>query len=974
MNDGLKHYGTPRHSGRYPWGSGEDPQRNRSFLQEVADLRKKGISDTDIARGMGMTSTQFRARNSIANAEQRKSDYTQAMRMKDKGMSNVAIGKVMGKNESSIRSLLDEGLKERAEATNGIANMLKDSVDKKGYIDVGTGVERYMEVSRTKLKTAIEQLKGEGYLVTYVPVEQLGTGKKTSVMVLSKPSNEAIDVVRLKNKNYTDDQIAKELGMKESDVTSLLKQSYHEVYTNKDNIKMITDHSEDGGRSFLGLEPVNSISSKRVQIRYDEDGGSDRDGVIELRRGVDDLSLGKAKYAQVRIGVDDTHYMKGMAMYNDNMPKGIDVIYNTNKKRGTPPTEVFKGMKKDIDGNIITDNPFGASVKQQHYITEKGKNTPGSDEMLNMKRSGVSYADIAKKMKVSEDLVKDCIKIKAVNIINEEGEWRDKWSKSLSSQMLSKQTTALAKKQLGLAYDIKKEEFDEIMALNNPAVKKKLLESFSDDCDSAAVHLKAAALPRSGWHALLPFPDMKENEVFAPNFRDGEKIVLIRYPHGGIFEIPELTVNNKHAGAKAVMEGAKDAIGIHPKVAVKLSGADFDGDAVLAIPNNNRDIKHRDTLKSLKEFDPKINYKPYDGMRTIDGGIWNEKERKVIFEEGQKPISRTKQMKMGDVSNLITDMTIRGANWDEIAAAVRHSMVVIDSEKHHLDYKQSYIDNGIASLKKKYQGSEKKGASTLISKASSEARPGVRKETIDPKTGKKIYEYTGETYTKIIKKADGTIMEVQLPRTTKSTKMAEVDDAFTLSSGTPMESVYASHANRLKSLANQARKEYINTPPLHYSPEAKKKYSQEVNSLMADLNIALKNAPLERQAQIFANTTVSIQRQANPNMDAADIKKLKGQALAEARTRMNSKKQRIDITDKKWEAIQAGAISNNTLMKILNNTDIDRIKQLATPRTTITITPAKKVKAETMLASGYTQAQVADAIGVSVATLAKVLD
>ena len=48
---------------------------------------------------------------------------------------------------------------------------------------------------------------------------------------------------------------------------------------------------------------------------------------------------------------------------------------------------------------------------------------------------------------------------------------------------------------------------------------------------------------------------------------------------------------------------------------------------------------------------------------------------------------------MGDVSNLITDMTIKGANNDELARAVRHSMVVIDSEKHNLDVKASARDN-----------------------------------------------------------------------------------------------------------------------------------------------------------------------------------------------------------------------------------------------------------------------------------------
>ena len=51
---------------------------------------------------------------------------------------------------------------------------------------------------------------------------------------------------------------------------------------------------------------------------------------------------------------------------------------------------------------------------------------------------------------------------------------------------------------------------------------------------------------------------------------------------------------------------------------------------------------------------------------------------------------------MGKISNLITDMTLLGASEDKLARAVRHSMVVIDDEKHHLDYKQSEKDNNIA--------------------------------------------------------------------------------------------------------------------------------------------------------------------------------------------------------------------------------------------------------------------------------------
>jgi DNA-binding CsgD family transcriptional regulator len=869
MAEGLSHYGTPRHSGRYPWGSGDDPQRNRSFLQEVDELKKKGLTEKEIADGMKMTTSQLRAKKSIAKAEQRKADVAEALRLKDKGCSNVEIGKRMGLNESSVRALLNPAIQERSEITNSTAEMLKESVEKKGYIDVGVGVEKHIGISRVKLQTSIAMLKEEGYTVHYIPVEQLGTGKKTTVMVLAKP-----------------------------DVT------YSEVYKNKDQIRMITDYSEDGGRSFLGLEPIRSVDSKRVQIRYGNEGGSDKDGVIELRRGLDDISLGNAKYAQVRVGVDGTHYLKGMAMYSDKMPKGVDIIYNTNKPTGTPKEKVFKPMKDD------PDNPFGATVRQKHYIDSNGKT-----------------------------------QLSSLNVVNEEGDW-GKWSKTLSSQMLSKQSPSLAKKQLGLAYDIKKEEYDEIMRLTNPAVKKRLLDSFADDCDSAAVHLKSAALPRQAAHVILPIEGMKETEIYAPNYRDGESVVLVRYPHGGIFEIPQLTVNNRHAGANKVIRNAKDAVGINSKVAERLSGADFDGDTVLVIPNNKGLIKTSSPLKGLMNFDPKIAYPGYEGMPKIS--------------------SRTKQMKMGDVSNLITDMTIRGANSDELARAVRHSMVVIDSEKHNLNYKQSYIDNGIAALKKKYQGSEKSGAATLISKASSETRVGVRKETIDKKTGKKIYEYTNETYTDSKGKTH--------LRTTTSTKMAEASNAFDLSSGTPMEAVYANHANKLKSLANQARKTSVTTNYAPYSPSAKKTYASEVSSLIAKLNVALKNKPLERQAQLLANSVVAMKKANNPNLDAADLKKIKGQALAEARTRTNAKKQQIDITDKEWEAIQAGAISANTLTQILNNTDLDKVKRLATPRTSLTLTAAKRDKAKLMISSGYTQAEVADALGISTSTVAKIME
>lgn len=870
MDKVIKHYGTPRKSGRYPWGSGEDPyQRNAHLIMDVKDLKKHGMSEVEIARGMGMTTTQLRARMSIAKDEKRNNDVKEALKYKDKGYSNVAIGKAMGINESSVRSLLDPTLQKRANITTTTANMLKDNVDKKGYIDVGVGVENHLGISRTKLKTAIAMLEEQGYTIHYVPVEQLGTGKKTTVMTIAAP-----DV------------------------------DYSEVYKNKHKIQVINDYSEDGGRTFLGLEPINNVNSKRIQVRYHEDGGTDKDGVIELRRGVDDISLGASQYAQVRVGVDGTHFLKGMAMYSDDMPDGVDIIYNVNKKKGTPKHDVFKDMKAD------KDNPFGAVVRQAHYIDKNGKK-----------------------------------QLSALNIVNEEGDWSS-WSRNLSSQMLSKQTPSLIKKQLELAYQSKKSEYDEIVALTNPAVKKRLLAAFADDADSSAVHLKAAALPRQASHVILPFPDMKETEIYAPNYRNGEKVVLVRYPHGGTFEIPQLTVNNKNPLANKLIKNAKDAVGINPRVAERLSGADFDGDTVLVIPNSSGVVKTSSPLKGLANFEPRDAYPGYDGMPKMS--------------------ARTKQMQMGNVSNLITDMTIKGADANEIARAVRHSMVVIDAEKHNLNYKQSHIDNGIAALKKKYQGGANKGASTLISRASAQARPGVRKETIDPKTGKKVYEYTGESY---INKGGR-----EVKKTTLSTKMAETQDAHTLSSGTPVETVYAGHANKLKALANESRKRALATPNQPYSPSAKKTYAKEVDSLNAKLNIALKNKPLERQAQLLANKVVTTKRKANPDMESSDIKKIKWQALDEARYRTGAKKQLITLDKKEWEAVQAGAVSNNTLSKILDNADLDSVKSLATPRTNKTLASSQKARAKSMLAAGYTQAEIADSLGVSASTISKLVN
>ena len=888
--DSLKHYGMPRRSGRYPWGSGENPyQSMKTFQSMVRDSKKAGMTEKEIAEANNMTTTQLRARISIADDEIRKADIATVLRLKNKGYSNVAIGKQMGIPESTVRNYLKPDAQMKTGQIMKNADTLADQVTRRGYLDVGAGVEKHMGISKDKLNTTLEVLKDRGYEVHSLKVQQLGTGKYTTLKVLAPPGTD-----------------------------------FATVSKNRDKIQIPNVYTEDGGKTIRSIEPPRNVDSKRIKINYAEDGGTEKDGVIELRRGVDDISLGKAKYAQVRIAVDGTHYLKGMAVYSDDMPPGKDIVFNTNKHKGTPmlsedkDNSVLKPMKFK-NGKLDTENPFGASIRRD-------------DELLLAQRH---YVDKNGKEQLS-----------SLNIVNEEGDW-GKWSKNLPSQFLSKQYPFLAQRQLGLTYSQKKEEYDEIMSLTNPIIKKKMLDSFADECDSAATHLKAAALPKQRTHVILPFPNMPDNEIYAPNYKNGEQVALVRFPHGGTFEIPQLKVNNNHVAANKIIKQAPDAVGINSKVAERLSGADFDGDTVLVIPLKNQKLKITSPLEGLKDFDPKSAYPGYPGMKRMT--------------------KAGKEQQMGVVSNLITDMTIKGADVNEIARAVRHSMVVIDAEKHGLNYKKSMVDNGIAELKKKYQGGANRGASTLISKASSEVYVPTYKEHRNP-DGTVTREPTG----KLTKNRKGEMV----PALTKTTRMMETfygknapKDAKALSSGTRMEEIYANHANRLMNLAQESRKASMAIKPYKISSSAKEVYAKEVASLKYKLDEALKNAPLERKAQLIANKKVQIRIQDDPDMESDKKKKIRGQELNRARSQVGAKKHLVEITDREWEAIQAHAISSSVLGSIMANTDLDKLKQLATPRTQLTMTSAKTSRAKSMLNAGYTQADVAEALGVSVTTL-----
>lgn len=876
--DYLAHYGTPRKSGRYPWGSGNEPvQANGTLLSHISDMRKQGLSDPVIAKGLGISTTQFRAMNSIAKSAAKQEEITTANRLKAKQMSNVAIGLQMGRNESYIRTLLAENASDKSDRLQATANMLKEELATKKYLDVGSGVEHHINVSDTTLKTAVALLAEEGYATHNLKVQQLGTGKETNLKVLVGP-----------------------------DVT------YSELYQNRGEIKIPGRSADDRGLTFEPDPPPMSIDPKRVAVKYADEGGAEADGVIFVRPGVKDVQIGNSAYAQVRVKVGEDRYLKGMAMYKDDLPDGVDLMFNTNKKDTGNHLDAMKKMEGD------PDLPFGAVTR------------PPKDENGKKRTDSV------------------------MNIVNEEGDWT-KWSKTLSSQILSKQSATLAKAQLDEAYSKRKEEFDEINSLTNPTIRKALLVKFGDSADLAAVHLKAAALPRQGWHAILPVASINPMEIYAPKYRNGERVALIRYPHGGTFEIPELTVNNNHPESKKLLgNNPRDAVGIHHTVAERLSGADFDGDTVLVIPNDSRKIKSTPSLEGLKNFNPREQYKEYPGMVRV------------------KP--ETMQHQMGSVSNLITDMTIRKAPPSEIVKAVRHSMVVIDSYKHNLNYKQSALDNGIAGLKAKYQASDeggRSGAATIISRAESEIRVAERKPRsaanggpIDKVTGQRMYEPTGKSYVN----KEGVI----ITPTTKSKRLAETTDAFSLVSatlGTPVERVYAGYSNKVKALANDARRIAVNTPDMKRDPTAARVYKPEVDRLTSALRTAQYNSPLERQAQVVGNATISMKKAAKPDMEPETLKKLKHKELETARARIGAKKDVIIISDREWEAIQAGAVSPSKLKDIISNSDLKTVRALAMPRSSPVLSTAEAARAQSMLDRGATRAEVADAIGVSISTL-----
>ena len=924
----VLHSGTKRHSGRYKWGSGENPYQHEAWFQGWGDLSPK--EQSEYAKSFGMTLKEARYRYSIGQAMEKAAQIGHAKELRyTKQMSVKAIAEKMGVSESTVNSWLKPDAEAKARETEQIANKLKEYASKHAAIDIGKGVEEALGIKKTKLEVAVQMLKDQGYVnVQWKQKQQTNMrneGTQTTALVAPKPEWE---------------------HMTQQEIT---KDAYKTVMNNLDDVvppfPIFVDHSKEHGA--LGMEPPKSVSSKKIQVVYtneDGTGGVERDGLIELRRGAKDLSLGSNTYAQVRIAVDDTHYIKGVAVYSDDLPDGIDIRVHSNKKEGTPmmsddpdAKQVLKPMKRKDDGTVDMEDPFGAQITAQ-----KG----------------------------------------SINIVNEEAKWGD-WTsnRSLASQVLSKQRPELAKQQLNIDYLKRRAEFDEINKIENPIVKEKRLLDFADECDSAAVDLKAAALPGQSVKVLIPVPSLKPGECYCPAYKDGEKLALIRYPHQSVSEIPIVTVNNSNKeGKKIITNEAITAIGLNPKDAQRMSGADFDGDTVVCIPNKKGYIHNEPEFTGLKGFEPKEVWPGYPGMKKI--------------------AHQTQQVEMGKVTNLITDMTLQNAREDELVRAIKQAQVVIDAEKHNLNYKGAEEEYRIDELKRKYQMKENGkygGAGTIISRAKSQANIEERNKypKIDPNTGEYIYTKTGRRRHEYINPNTGKKYYKELlpshkdydpkdpPVLEKSTKMMEAKDARELMSPHqyPIERVYANYANQMKALGNEARKATLSIKDIPYSPRAAETYASEIKSLQEKVNMAKVNAVLERVAQRSAAVIVDDRMKKYPerynNKDAdgkKHLRKLRSQVLKQQQAVLNKRKQ-FDVTDKEWEAIQSGALRKSLVREIINRADADRVKELSTPKSSKlpVLTKSNLAHARAMLNAGFTQAQVADNFNISPSTLSRLL-
>lgn len=757
-DDYIEHYGKAHDenppgpgSGRYPFGSGERQHQHQwDVYTRYQKLKALGMKESDIAYALGFykkdkdgnyildengkkqgNTTELRAEKQMATNQVKKDLYAEIQRYDEsidpdtgKHYTDTQIAKLMNlKGESSVRSIRKTGENGKQNKVTQVAEQLKKEVAEKGYIDVTRGAELYLNCSRDGLKTALAMLEKEGYSTQDYNLKQVSNPTQyTNFKVLCPPGSE----------------------------------NDKPIFQHPQDIKMLTDpdpknHNNDieDFQTAKGLGDPPQISLDRIKIVYDEQGGTQRDGMIQIRAVRDengnlvaanpDLSLGNAKYAQVRIGVEGNRYIKGMATYSDQIDS--DIVVNSNKSIEGGVDKALKPYARNKDGSLA-NNVFGATV------VPTIERDPKTGEPIRDKDG---------------HQIRSAINIVGTNDgdAHVEGRW-GKWSKNLPAQFLAKQSLPLVTQQLKLQTEASDDNLSDILKVNNPTVRRKLLIDYADQADRAACDLKAAPIGGQRTRVLLPVPSLKDNEVYCPGLPDGTQVALVRFPHAGPFEIPIATVNNRNKEALRFMKDAEDAVGINQHVANKLSGADFDGDTAIVIPMTRKNtqgefekvtsIKSAATLPHMDNFDPTDEYgvgnPRFSSMRT------KGEDGKMHPTYPYFKTDKDKGKEMGVVSNLITDMYAKGCDEpEELSRAVRYSMVVIDAKKHELNYKQAEKDYGIQELKDKYQvnANGSHGVSSLMSRAKSPtqvAKRGMWRDTdIDPETGEKLYRINGKMVT-----------------------------------------------------------------------------------------------------------------------------------------------------------------------------------------------------------------------------------
>ena len=1052
MDNFLMHYGkahdeTPpgRGSGRYAWGSGERAhQHSWDVLSRIEKLEATGMTPKEIAKAMGWTMEQYNKETGkmelVGNTARFKAekeiavhdvamDKTEAVLWyrshndpkTGKPYTTSQIARELGfSNESSLRSFEKSSKFSQESPVYKAAETIKENIAKTGYLDVGKGSNLYLDITDDRMKTVLALLEKEGYaVVNDVNVKQLNdSGNYTTRKILISP--EMAGANQIENMKIAYDALKNNKVERFYDETDIARES----------------RKDETGQTY---DPVR-IDPSRIQVKYAEQGGTAKDGMIEIAATIDkngnvvprnpDLCIGYrpdgelARYSQVRIAVDGGKalagkdnptggmYIKGMAVYNTDLPKGVDILVNSNKSETKGLAKALKPMEE------AKENPFGAATIQQFYTDKNGNKKLSAIQIVGATTMDNHDAHV-------------------------EGRWAQ-WSKNLPAQFLSKQNLSLVKQQLKVDALKKQDEFETIMSIKQPVVKKQLLIDFADGCDKSAEELKGAPLPGQKTHVLLASKSLKDNEAYCANYDTGTTVALIRFPHAGPFEIPVLKINNKNKEVKDMIgKSPLDAIVVNKKVADKLSGADFDGDNVIVIPMSKRNkdgsfdkrvsIKAQETLKDLQGFDVEeygVNNPRFSSMVGTDG--------KPTYKYPKT--EKAKGTEMGKITNLITDMYAAGCDDSkELARAVKYSMVVIDSKKHELNYKQAYKDLDIRELEKKYQTKENGrvgGANSIISKSTSTItvdKMEWRYGKIDPNTGEKIftapqkttetkrkpvyaeapsgYSYTDNagkvhkskyfvdengkkvvaTYTgKVVQNKDGSygyspgtgkqvwVDDKVVPRQMEVSRMSNAKDARELLSKNPskIELTYADYANHMKAMANEARKAAVAVNTSYKKdPVAEKEYAAEVKSLNDKLIKAEKNSVRERQAQTLATSRVNAEMDANPGLydDANDRKKLRDRATKQARYDCNAQKDRVTFTDSEWEAIEKKAVSATTLSKLLRNADSIEYTQKALPKST-GISSAKRSRIKTLAAQGYSQEEIAKMVdGISTSSISNIL-